>query len=111
MNELLLTSDIWFKEGYPKYWDAASIREIGLSNDNIINSTKMAMMQSMGYSKVVSLLNLGPYNAEYSVYDASNNTIFHFPDSGIVCNMNAYSIERIGVLGDSSVRIRTVLCD
>lgn len=66
-NLLYLSSDIWFKEGYPKHWEATDVMEIGMSNDNRINETKMDILNnSISYSKLVSLLNLGTYNVQYT---------------------------------------------
>ena len=110
-NSLFLSSDVWFKEGYPKYWGPTDVMEIGISNDGRINETKMNMIRdNISYSKLVSLLNLGIYNVQYTVYNSSKGIIFQFP-SGVDLSSakNIYNIERVGVLDENPVVIRTIL--
>jgi len=111
-NEMLSASEIWFKEGYPKYWNASNIMEIGMNNDKKINRTKMEMLPQVGYSKIISLLNLGIDNVQFTLYNISNNVIFQFP-SGVDLSSakNIYQIERIGILDDKPVRIMTIIWD
>lgn len=109
-NELFLASDVWFKEGYPKYWGAENVLEMGFSNGNEINRTKMEMLPSIGYPKLVSLLNLGTFNIQYTVYNTTRDVIFQFPSSADFSSAgNVYKIERIGLIGDQPVKIRTVI--
>ena len=111
-NVLFLASDVWFKEGYPKYWGTTNVLEIGMTNGNRINQTKMNMLQQLGYSKLLSLLNLGIYNLQYRLYDRNNNTIFQFPsNSSMSSAKNIYKIERIGILNEQTVTIRTIIWD
>ena len=110
VNSLVLASDIWFAEGYPKYWDTSSIREIGLSNENRINRTKMEMLPQIGYSNVTTLLSLGAYSVQYNLYSGGSE-VFAFPSFNITCLKNTYIIERISILDEKPVRIRTILCD
>lgn len=110
-NALFLASDVWFKEGYPKYWEADNVLEIGLSNGNEINRTKMDMLNSsIGYSRLVSLLNLGTFNLEYTAYNTTNGVIFQFNSSANISSAkNVYQIERIGIMDDQPVKIRTII--
>jgi len=112
-NLLYLSSDVWFKEGYPKYWGATDVMEIGMSNGNRINETKMEILNdSISYSKLVSLLNLGVYNVQYTVYNSTRGIIFQFP-SGVNLGFakNVYNIERVGILDEKPVVIRTIIWD
>jgi hypothetical protein len=108
-NSLYMASDVWFKEGYPKYWNSSNVIELGMANDNTINQTKIQMLNVLGYSKALSLLNTGVYNLKYIVYTTSNVTIFEFPSNTIVSGNNVYTIERIGILNDQPVKIRTIV--
>lgn len=111
-NALFLASEVWFKEGYPRYWEKTNILELGLSNDNMINRTKMEMLPDLGYSKVVFLLNLGTYNLQYTLYNSNNYMIFQFPSGEIPSSANnIYKIERIGILDEQPVKVRTIIWD
>jgi hypothetical protein len=115
-NLLYLSSDIWFKEGYSShssnYWGPTDVIELGIANDNTINETKMNMIPQIGYSKLVSLLNLGMYNVQYTVYNTSRGIIFQFPSGvDLGSTKNVYNIERFGVLNENPVVIRTIIWD
>jgi hypothetical protein len=111
-EELFSASDIWFKEGYPKYWGIQNIRELGLSNDLKINQTKLNLFFQLGYPKIVSLLNLGTDNIQYTLYNSSNAIIFQYPSGvDISSAKNVYQNERFGILNDSIVKIRTIIWD
>jgi hypothetical protein len=109
-NILFLASDIWFKDGYPQYWNATNVVEMGLSNDGVINQTKVNALISMGMPKLTSTLNTGMMQVQYAVYNASGDMIFKFPATGPSSTAsNVYVIERVGIWNDSAVRISTVL--
>ena len=109
-NELLFSSsEIWFKEGHPKYWNESNVVEIGLSNDGKINLTKVKLLENLGYSKVVSLLNLGTWNVKYSLLLQNGTEIFSFPSNEIDNAKDLFVLERIGILEDKPVIIRTIL--
>jgi hypothetical protein len=108
-NTLYMASQIWFKEGYPRYWNFDNVLELGMTNDNKINQTKMQTLETLGYSKFLSMLNTGAYNLKYIVYTTSNTTIFEFPSNSTVSGKNIYTIERIGILNDQPVKIRTIV--
>lgn len=109
INILFLASQAWFKEGYPKYWGTEDVLELGMSNDNRINRTKMDMLAQLGYSRTASLLNLGTYNLQYTIYDSRNQTIFHFPSTTNLTAKNVYKIERVGILDEQPVVISTII--
>ena len=111
-NALISASQVWFKEGYPKYWSLDNLIELGLANDEKINKTKMEMLSQLGYSKVVLLLNLGTYNLRYEVYNKSDDLIFLFPqNSDLTKAKNVYKIERVAILDEKPVRVRTLIWD
>jgi hypothetical protein len=111
-EEVFSASDIWFKEGYPKYWAAQDVRELGLSNDLKINQTKLNLFVQLGYPKIASILNLGTDNVQFILYNSSNVIIFQYP-SGVDLSSakNIYQNERFGILNDSIVKIRTIIWD
>jgi hypothetical protein len=112
VNTLFLSSQTWFKEGYPKYWGVTDVRELGMSNDYAINRSKMEMLSVLGYSKIASLLNLGVYNLQYTIHNASNSTLFQFPSGvDLTSAKNIYKIERLGILDEKPVNIRTIIWD
>jgi hypothetical protein len=108
----LKASQAWFKEGYPEYWDLENVMELGLANDGKINRTKMEMLSQLGYSKVTFLLGLGSYNLRYEIYNKTNDLIFLFPqDSDLNKTKNVYKIERIAILDEQPVKVRTLIWD
>ncbi|MEM5773350.1 MAG: hypothetical protein QXL86_03985 [Candidatus Aenigmatarchaeota archaeon] len=112
LRAALASSQAWFKEGYPIYWDSENVVELGMANDGKINETKMGMLSELGYSKVVLLLNLGTYNLRYEIYNKTNDLIFLFPQNSDMSRAkNIYKIERIGILGEQPVKVRTLIWD
>jgi len=112
-NTLLYTSQVWFKEGYPKYWDASNVIELGLSNDGKINRTKVEILNnSIGYQKAALLLKLGTFNLCYEVYNKTGALIFRFPqDANYSSAKNIYKIERVAIWDEEPVKVRTLLWD
>lgn len=109
INTLLAASEIWFKEGYPRYWTPDNVLEVGMSNGNVINSTKMRYLEKMGYQKFLSLTNLN-FDVFYRVLNESDGIIFEFPEDGIPPNYkNLLKIERLGVLNSSIVKVQTIV--
>jgi len=79
INALISASEIWFKEGYPKYWSVENVLEIGLANNNQINTTKVRLMEELGYRKLATLLGLGTFDVNYFVYSQNDSLIYYFP--------------------------------
>jgi hypothetical protein len=108
-NVLISASDIWLKEGYPKYWNVDNVIEIGLANDNQINTTKVRLMEEMGYQKLASLLSLGTFNVNYFVYYLNGSLIYSFPSLSYENAKNVLVLERIAIWNDSIVKVRTLV--
>lgn len=108
---LISASQVWFKEGYPKYWNAENVIELGLSNEGKINETKIEMLNnSLSYSRVASLLNLGNFNLCYEIYSKTGDLIFRFPQNADFSSAkNIYKIDRIGILNEQPVKVRTLI--
>jgi hypothetical protein len=112
LRTTISASQAWFKEGYPKYWDLENVMELGLANDGKINRTKMEMLFQLGYSRATILLNLGTYNLRYEIYNKTNDLIFLFPqNSDLTKAKNVYKIERVAILDDQPVKVRTLVWD
>jgi len=109
VNVLISASDIWFKEGYPKYWSVEDVLEIGLANDNRINTTKVRLIEEIGYKKLSALLGLGKFDVNYFVYSQNGSLIYYFPNYDIRNAKNVLILERIAIWNDSIVRVRTLL--
>jgi hypothetical protein len=112
LRTTLSASQAWFKEGYPKYWNLENVMELGLANDGKINRTKMEMLSQLGYAKVTLLLNLGTYNLRYEIYNKTNDLIFLFPQNlDLTKAKNVYKIERVAILDEQPVKVRTLVWD
>jgi len=110
LTELLISaSDVWFKEGYPKYWSIENVVEIGISNENQINTTKIRFMEEMGYEKFASILNLGNFDVNYLIYSQNGTLIYYFPSRSVENSKNILVFERTAIWNDSIVRVRTIL--
>jgi len=109
VNVLIYASDIWFKEGYPKYWNVDNVIEIGLSNNNQINTTKVRLMEEMGYQRLASLLSLGTFNVNYFVYLQNGSLIYSFPSLFYEKAKNVVVLERITIWNNSVVKVRTLV--
>jgi hypothetical protein len=109
VNVLISASDIWFKEGYPKYWNVDNFIEIGLANNNQINTTKVRLMEEIGYQKLASLLSLGNFNVNYFVYLQNGSLIYSFPNFSFENAKNVLVLERITIWNDSIVKVRTLV--
>ena len=110
MVEVLISaSDVWFKEGYPKYWSINDVVELGLSNDNQINSTKVRLMEEMEYQRIASLLSLGSFSVGYIVYSQNGSLIYSFPNFSLEKAKNVLVLDRTAIWNDSIVKVRTII--
>lgn len=108
IDKLYLASQVWFKEGFPPYWSAEDVVELGLQNDNEFNQTKLLLLNnSIGYQRALALLGLN-YNLYYRVYNESNSTLFDF---GLYPSnpKNTMVAKRIGILNGSIAIVEVVL--
>jgi len=109
VSVLISASDIWFKEGYPKYWSVNNVLEVGLANDNRINTTKVRLIEELGYKKLVAFLGLGTFDVNYFVYSQNGSLIYYFPSNDIGSVKKVLALDRIAIWNDSIVRVRTLL--
>ncbi len=101
-----LISEIWFREGVPKYWNASNVIDIGLSNDHRFNRTKMDNLNdaALGYDKVKKLIGVEVYDYNFTVHDKTKNVIYSFgiPPSNYD---NLVKIKRVGILDGEIVTV------
>ncbi len=109
LEKLVSSSQVWFKEGYPKGWNESNVVELGLASEGEINQTKVNAMVKMGYGKVASLLSLGTWDLCFEVRDRKGKLLFLFPEVNYLGKKDVYHIERIAVWNGSPVVIKTVL--
>ncbi|MEM0473379.1 MAG: hypothetical protein QXF88_01500 [Candidatus Aenigmatarchaeota archaeon] len=95
IDAAFLASNSLLSDGMPEYWNETNVVDIGLQNDHRINSTKLQMIDMMGYDKVKEMLGLNYYEFYFRIYDKSNQTIYDFgrlSDSFEIVKVKRYSI-------------------
>lgn len=103
-----LVSQIWSREGFPEYWDASNVIDLGLQNDHRFNQTKLDSLNDMGYEKVKSLIGIDDYDFFLRFRDTKNNTLFNFglfPSDA----RNVVKVRRIGILNRSVIFVETMV--
>lgn len=107
-NKLFLSTQVWFQDGYPQYWNPSNVAEIGLTNNGYLNTTKVNSLNTVGYGNVLELVGLQGYNLYYRVFGTSNNTEFQF--GNYPSNASTISrFDRISVLNGTLVTIETLV--
>ncbi|MCX8179342.1 MAG: hypothetical protein N3E38_01215 [Candidatus Aenigmarchaeota archaeon] len=102
-----IASNVWMREGFPKYWNISNIIDLGLQNDKRFNKTKMQMLNEIGYEKVKTLCALDEYELLLRVYDTENKTLFEF--GKLEEAKNVVKIKRVGLLESNIVFIDTIV--
>jgi hypothetical protein len=98
-------SQVWFREGIPKYWNAQDVIDIGLSNDYRFNRTKMNSLNDsvfLGYERVKSKIGIKNYEFSFKVYNSTQHEIFSFGPSPSNPE-NLVKVKRFGILDDGSL--------
>jgi len=103
-SEAFKVSEIVLREGLPKYWEPQTVREIGLSNNNQINKTKLNYLTSMGYSKFEALANL-KFFTNISIEKLGGEKIFEFGPPVSLIPKELIKVERVGILKGKPVKI------
>ncbi len=103
-SEAFKVSEIVLREGSPKYWNPQTVKEIGLSNNNQINETKLNFLTSMGYSKFGSLANL-KFFTNISIEKLNGEKIFEFGPSVSLTPKELVKVKRFGILKGKPVKI------
>jgi len=94
-----LISEVWFREGIPKYWNPSNVIDIGLTNDHRFNRTKMDSLNDplLGYQNVSKMIGAETYDYRLVVINSTDNILYNFglnptnPD-------NLIKIKRVGIL-------------
>jgi hypothetical protein len=101
INEMIdkayIISQVWFREGTPKYWDSTDVREVGLLSDHRINETKMDEMKKMGYSRVKGVIGAAPYEFQFRVF-IIGDTPFRPPIAYLMGEPHTSSNSKINIL-------------
>jgi len=105
-----LISEIWFREGIPKYWSPSDVIDIGLSNDHRFNETKMDSLNDplLGYQNVSKMIGAETYDYRLVVINSTDNVLYIFglnptnPD-------NLIKIKRVGILDGDIVVVEVMV--
>ncbi len=113
MNEMIdkayRSSNVWFREGVPTYWNSNNVIELGLENNHRFNQTKMNITKTeIGYDRTKTMIGLGGYEYNFTVYNTTNHTVFSFglnPSNP----RNLLKIRRIGIYDSSIVSLEVMV--
>jgi hypothetical protein len=110
IDKAYLVSEIWFREGIPKYWNASNVIDIGLSNDYRFNRTKMDSLNDpiLGYKNVTKLIGVGIYDYNFTVYNTTKNIVYTFGQVPSNPN-NLVKIKRVGILDGNIVTVEVMV--
>lgn len=106
IEKAYLISEIWFREGIPKYWNASNVIDIGLSNDHRFNKTKMDSLNDpvLGYKNVTKLIGVEVYEYNFTVYNTTKSVIYTFGQNPSNPD-NLLKIKRVGILDGKVVTV------
>lgn len=109
IEKAYLISEIWFREGIPKYWNTTNVIDIGLSNEHRFNRTKMDSLNDslLGYENVTKLIGVELYQYNFTVYDTNENMLYTFGQT-LSNPDNIVKIKRVGIL-DGEIAIVDVM--
>lgn len=101
-----LISEIWFREGIPKYWNASNVIDIGLSNDYRFNRTKMDSLNDslLGYRNVTKLIGVEFYQYNFTVFNMTKNVVYTFGETPLNYD-SLVKIKRVGILDGKIVTV------
>jgi hypothetical protein len=104
IDKTYLASEVWLREGTPKYWNPDNVISLGLQNDYQLNWTKMNYLNEIGYAKVKNLIGVNPYELFFRVYDRQNVTLFSFGVFPLDAD-NIIKVKRVSILNKTIVFI------
>jgi len=105
-----LISEIWFREGIPKYWEPSNVIDLGLSNNHRFNKTKMDSLNDplLGYQNVTKMIGAETYDYKFVVLNSTKDTVYSFgvnptnPD-------NLVKVNRVGILDGDIVTVEVMV--
>lgn len=112
----LRLSDSLMGEGSPRDWNESSVKSLGLSSDNALNSTKILAMLEMNYTKVRDIISINNYRFYFSVSDADGSVVnlggrnLSYGEE-IASPENVVKIQRITILNHSIVLMNIFVWD
>lgn len=102
-----IVSNVWMREGIPKYWNDENVIDLGLHDDGRLNETKMNYLKNLSYSKVKSMLGLNEYEFFLRIYDVENRTKFEF--GKLEKSKMMVKVKRVSIMEGGIVFIETIL--
>ena len=108
IEKAYLISEIWFREGIPKHWNASSVVDLGLSDEHRFNRTKMDSLNDLGYENVSKLIGIEVYDYNFTVYDTNKNMLYTFGQNPSNTD-NIVKIKRVGILDGEIVIMDTMV--
>lgn len=111
IEKAYIASEVWFREGIPKYWNSTNVIDLGLSNDHRINQTKLNALQDIGYDRVAYLIGLGIYDYNLTIYNSTNDILFTFGKTPPNTAKNIIKARRIGIYNGSIVSLEVIIWD
>ena len=99
IEKAYLISEMWFRDGIPKYWNVSNVIDIGLSNNHRFNRTKMDSLNDplLGYENVTKLIGVEVYEYNFTVFDTTKNVVYTFGQNPSNPD-NLVKIKRVGIL-------------
>jgi len=108
------SSEVWFREGTPEYWDPNDVIDLGMENNKRFNQTKIDYLNksidptNIGYDKTKTMIGLGGYEYFFRISNSTDDTLFNF---GLYPNeaKNIVKVKRIGLLNGSIVVLEVLV--
>jgi hypothetical protein len=107
IDSAYMSSNVWLREGVPKYWNEENIIDLGLQNNHRLNRTKLEMLNKLGYERVKDLAGLRDYDFFMRIYNKNNQTLFEFGKMSEAKNI--VKVKRISMLDSEIVLIDTIV--
>jgi hypothetical protein len=106
VNDLIekayITSEVWFREGTPEYWNVSDVIDLGLSNDHRFNQTKMNFLSSMSYNRSKILLGISMYEFLFNVTNTTKYPIYSYGSYPSNAE-NVVKVKRAGLLDNGTI--------
>ena len=114
INEMIYkaytASEVWFREGMPKYWNSTNVIELGMQNDHRINQTKIDRMKmELGYEKTKTMVGLGGYDYNFSIYNNTKHLIWSAGQPVSTSAQDVINVKRISILNGSIVTLHVTV--
>ena len=105
-----LISEIWFREGIPKYWDSSNVIDLGLSNDHRFNRTKIDTLTDplLNYQNVSKMIGAENYDYNFTVFNSTKNVVYTFGMSPTNPD-NLVKVKRVGILDGDIVTVEVMV--